>query len=95
MPSGFLSWIIGLVLRTFASATLDWLGSYVDRKEKEETIRRRAVAEAEAETLREIGETADEQSRVNAADRGTASDVARRLRDRITGRLVPRYPSGE
>ena len=42
-----------------------------------------AVTTAENQTLKDVAETADAQASNNAADRGSARDVARRMRERL------------
>ena len=83
LTSGILGYFIKLFVEAFAKAGMDWLGEFVAKKEADEKIRQEAVMSAENETLKEIAETADAQAKVNAADRGGASDVARRVRARL------------
>lgn len=81
-----MKWLFALFLKIFAGKAFEWLGSFVGQQESKKAAAEAAVAKAERETLVEIGETADAQSQVNAADRGSATDVARRLRERIAKR---------
>jgi len=81
-----LKWFIALVVKVFAGKAFDWLGAFVARQESEKAKAEARVAKAENETLAEIGETADAQAQVNAHDRGSASDVARRVRERLAER---------
>lgn len=76
------SWLIEAFAAAFGKAIIDAFVDWVDRKEDEAAIRKEAVAEAQNRTLQDIAETADAQAKVNAADRGGARDVARRLRNR-------------
>jgi len=45
-----------------------------------------AVDQAAATTAQDVAETADAQAANNARSRGTAADVARRLRQRLAGK---------
>lgn len=81
-----MQWLFALFLKVFAGKAFEWLGTFVERQESKKAAADAAVAKAENETLIEIGETADAQSQVNDTDRGSASDVARRVRERLAER---------
>ncbi len=74
-----LSSIAGIVLGALFQALREWLA---DRR-AEQTLKDLGRAEGAAATSTVIAEKADAQAKVNAADRGSATDVARRLRERL------------
>ena len=83
LTSGIVGYFVKLFIEAFAKAGMNWLGDFIAKRKADEQIRVEAVTSAENETLKEIGETADAQSKVNATDRGGGFDVARRVRERL------------
>lgn len=71
----FFGWIGSLLSKAIVGIFGEW-----QRSRNEQKLGR---AEGAAETSTIIAEKADAQAKVNAADRGSASDVARRLRERL------------
>lgn len=82
-PGGIVGWLIGLVIQAFAQQAFGLLERWLADRAKEKKVTEKAVADAESKTLEEIKRTADEQARSDDADRGGASDVAKRVRDRL------------
>ncbi|MCO5730063.1 hypothetical protein [Rhizobium sp. SSA_523] len=75
MVSALLSFVSGLVVSFLKEALADW------RRDRD--LKKAWATEAALETQRKIQEGADVQHQNDMADRGTAADVAGRLRQRL------------
>lgn len=74
-----LSFILSAVLTALAGFARDYLAGL----NRDRLIREKGVADATLQTDKVIEGVADVQRKNDAVDRGGASDVARRLRDRL------------
>ena len=81
--SALTRWIVELVVAAFGKAIAEIVSNWLAAKKQGKEIREAAVKDAASRTLEDIAEVADAQAQVNATDRGSAADVARRLRDRL------------
>lgn len=77
--SAFLKALLGALISGVASALLAWR----DKAKADKDAQTVAVETAANDTLQDTAETADAQAENNARDRGSAADVARRVRDRL------------
>lgn len=75
MGSALASFVIGLLASIIKGVVSDW------RRDK--ALESKGAADAALETSRRIQERADAQHTNDMADRGGATDVARRLRERL------------
>lgn len=75
------------MLSTLLTALAGFLASVIRdllaARRQETVLKDLGRSEAEAATLTIIAEKADAQATINAAPRGRAADVARRLRERL------------
>lgn len=75
MASWLLSLISGFLIPLIKDLVSDW------RRDK--ALQDKGRTEGAVELNRTIAEAADEQAKINAADRGGADDVLERLRKRL------------
>lgn len=78
--------LVELFLLAFGTPMVQFATDWLTKREHQEALKRAAVDEAATRTAQDIAEVADEQAKVNAASRGRAADVARRVRERLNGR---------
>lgn len=74
------------LLSTFFAALFGFARDYLGDLRRDKSLKEQGAAEAALETDKKIEERADEQRKNDNLARGGASDVARRLRDRINAR---------
>lgn len=72
-----------LILTTLAGFFASVIRDFVAGHRQTTALKDLGRAEGAVETTTIIAERADAQAKVNAADRGNAGDVARRLRERL------------
>ncbi|MDZ5448975.1 hypothetical protein [Labrys sp. ZIDIC5] len=77
--SAFFKALLEALLSGVASALLAWR----DKAKADKDAQVAAVEKAANDTLQDTAETADAQAENNARDRGSAADVARRVRDSL------------
>ena len=70
-----LSALAGFLAGLLRDLVADW--------RREAALKDLGRAEGAAATATMLAEMADDQARINSADRGSAGDVARRLRERL------------
>lgn len=75
MLSALLSFLTGLIATTLKGVVADWL--------RDRELKKAGANEAAIKTQQSIQEISDAQHQNDMRDRGGASDVAQRLRDRI------------
>jgi hypothetical protein len=77
--------MVSMLLSTLAGFLASVIRNLLADRRQAAALKDLGRAQGEAETLTIIAEKADAQAKVNAAARGGASDVARRLRQRLQG----------
>ena len=81
---GSITWkLIAVFLQAFGKAAVDFPNAWLRQRQQDAQTDRVAVEVAAARTVQDIAETAHAQAEINAVDRGGASDVARRVRERL------------
>ncbi len=80
----FPAWLTALLEKILVG----FLRGAVEDWRRDRALERKGAADAALKTNKKISELSDDQHRNDAVDRGSASDVARRLHDRL-GRSDP------
>lgn len=77
--------MIELLLSCIFGAVASFLKDLINQSRHEQDLKKLGASQAAEATQRLIQEKADEQHANDMADRGSAADVASRLRDRLAG----------